>query len=170
MPPKTSLFICGDFNFNLTRPGFMETLSSREFEIFPKQQDRKRPIDFVLVRGRHVNIQSCEQSHPSKPFRKRVNDLKADELGVAKVEEDQEEVAKQESSNQEEELRLLIASFPETIRLVKIKSEPKQNSDFLSPSVKAEENDPINVSVKEITTTDGEGLPPPNDTKIRWRS
>jgi len=67
MSPKTSLFFCGDFNFDITRHVCMNTLPSAEFDMFPKRQDRKRPIDFVLVRGRHVNVNTCVQRHPSKP-------------------------------------------------------------------------------------------------------
>ena len=158
MPPKTSLFVCGDFNFDLTRPGFMETLPSKEFEIFPKQQERKRPIDFVLVWGRHVNVQSCYQFNPSDPLRKGSNNSNAVELGDTKVEQEDRRQANQGTTNLEEELRLLIERLPKSIQL-KIKTEPEAVSKLFTSLVNEEIKDDVGVSVKGITATGEKGLP-----------
>jgi hypothetical protein len=68
--PDASLFICGDFNFCLERTAFKQYLQNKGVEVFPKMYNRlsdsdgctkrKLPIDYVLVRGPNIQVESHE--------------------------------------------------------------------------------------------------------------
>lgn len=63
-PLNTCLIVCGDFNLDITGKRLKETVSSKGFEIYPQKQERKRFVDFALVRGSRVNVLSCEAKDP----------------------------------------------------------------------------------------------------------
>lgn len=62
---QTALFVCGDFNFVVSREAFRKTVHAKGFEIHLGKQERGKCIDFVLIRGVNVNVTSLEPKSPS---------------------------------------------------------------------------------------------------------
>lgn len=163
MSPKTSLFVCGDFNFDITRLEFMKTLPSKDFDIRPKQQDRKRPIDFALVRGTHVNVKTCFQRHPSKPPGDEPEHPQAS-LKAGKAENSAVNgsvVVKKEDSP-----KLVQKGLPR----LKVKQEEEiEQPRSIAVSLVNKPKDEVEVSVTEISSSSDleEGRPAPENSDNR---
>ena len=169
MSRKTSLFFCGDFNFDITRHGFMNTLPSKEFDIFPKRQDRKRPIDFVLVRGMHVNVNTCAQRHPSKPSSDEQEHPPTARLGAEKIENATTRINDSESVvvKKEELLQLVQKGIPISLRLKVKDEEEKAQSLSITVSLASKTKDEVEVSITEITSaSDSEEGYAPHQTTL----
>jgi hypothetical protein len=133
MPVKTSLLICGDFNFVVSRPGLTKYFNDNECEIWPKQQDRKRAIDFALVRGREINVLTCVSYHPSLPLPKQLDIV--------------EHAAQPDSS-------LIVEDESHLNSLLQVKQEEEDDLDTFYRFVTEEEKkDEVRVSVREITNS-----------------
>jgi hypothetical protein len=63
-PFNTCLIVCGDFNLDVSGKELKDIVSSKGFQIHPGKQQRKRHVDFALVRGSLVNVLYCEPRDP----------------------------------------------------------------------------------------------------------
>ena len=141
--PTTSLLICGDFNFVVSRPGLTSYFRHKECEIFPKRPDRKRNIDFVLVRGKNINVLKCEQYHPSRPLLNQRWGSKAAEHDDARV---------KESQQPDNTVTVGKDGHDHDKQLWKVKQEKEDGIDYFSEISKEEEKkDGAEVSIREIT-------------------
>lgn len=64
---EPSIFICGDFNFNVGRESYsQEFLEKHQIHLFPQLGSReavggsvKAPVDYILTRGPAISISQC---------------------------------------------------------------------------------------------------------------
>jgi hypothetical protein len=66
LSPEPSIFICGDFNFNVGREECMKFLASKDVQVFPRLSEREavgghshNPVCYILTRGPAMSIASC---------------------------------------------------------------------------------------------------------------
>ena len=66
LSPEPSIFICGDFNFNVGQKACSQFLRDNKVTVFPELSQREaiggyphKPLDYILARGSALSISHC---------------------------------------------------------------------------------------------------------------